>query len=224
MRCSLSKPLEHGRKKDKVMNTGTGRQWKGRAMTSIDDMSIPDIEAILGSVAHYAATQTRNYGERDPIDRPSELLFRCTCGGKVDVKYEIPPAEAMRLLSRPLNTADGRAFFVKCGGCGRLGAPSLREWRAVVDWNYMSASSRNGSFDGFPFFNLVGMSTEDGVARLKTIKYDLALRRAHAKKRKASGIDVGGRFLAKIDAYLGWAHVGLRVAEGAGPRKGEMRS
>ncbi len=60
---------------------------------------------------------------------------------------------------------------------------------------------------------LTGLDAGNSTNRLESIKYDLTLRRAQAKKQKAQGKEVGGRVLAKIDAFLGWANVALRIAE-----------
>ncbi|MBK6616272.1 hypothetical protein [Ottowia sp.] len=177
----------------------------------IESLTLLEIESILSSDAHYAATQTRNYGERDPLHDPADCLFRCPCGNTPVLNYAAPPPNALRLLSRPLSRGDGNAFYVGCPACGKVGQPSLRDWRAVIDWNYLTASVQAGSLGAVPYFNLAGLTAQQAKDRLNSIKYDLSLRRAQAKMRREQGDDVGGRFLARIDAYLGWANVAIRV-------------
>jgi hypothetical protein len=181
------------------------------ALAAIDHLSLEQIEAILESDEHYRHSPTRNYGLLDPLEGASALLFRCVCGARPAMHHAVPPAAVLRRVKQPLPSADGRAYYVLCGGCGRAGKPSLREWGAVVDWNYEAAASRRGSLDDFPFFNLAGVPVAERLEYLESIRYDLALRRAQARKRRDRGEDVGRRFMAKIDAYLGWVNVALRV-------------
>lgn len=58
-----------------------------------------------------------------------------------------------------------------------------------------------------------GLTREQRLEKLEAIRYDLAVRRTLGRKRQALGKDVGKRFLAKIDAYLGWANVALALAK-----------
>jgi hypothetical protein len=192
--------------------------------TAIEAMSLAQLDAILCSPEHYAATVTRNYGERDPLERADELLFRCNCGAQPRVVYEMPTPAQLSQMSRPLPPGAREAYFVVCAGCGHRGLPSLREWRTVVDWNYRQSPRFAPALADFPFFNLAGLSAEDALVRLESIQLDLTLRRAQARKQKQAGRDVGGRYLAKIDAFLGWAHVALKIARppkagGGAPRR-----
>ena len=193
-------------------------------IAGLEALSLEQIEEFLSSDEHYAATQTRNYGDRDPLDSPAELLFECLCGAKPMLHEGAPPERALKLLNRPLPSPDGRAFYVECPHCQRPGSPSLRAWRAVIDWCYICAASQRNSFAAFPFFNLAGLTMEAALYRLQCIKTDLLLRRAHAQKRRASGIPVGGRFISKIEAYLGWANVALKVVTAQGPKSSRSLS
>jgi hypothetical protein len=179
---------------------------------ALEAMSLAQLDAILSSPEHYAATVTRNYGERDPLERAGDLLFRCHCGTQPRVVYELPTPDQLSQMSRPLPPGAREAYFVVCAGCGHRGLPSLREWRTVVDWNYRQSPRFAPALADFPFFNLAGLSAEDALVRLESIQLDLTLRRAQARKQKQAGRDVGGRYLAKIDAFLGWAHVALKIA------------
>ena len=177
-----------------------------------DAFSLEELQRLLSSDGHYSATPTRNYGLIDPLERPSGLLFLCSCGERPRVERGTPPPKA-RVQYRPLPAgSESRAYHVACSSCGKAAQPSLREWRAVVDWNYTHADSRGGSLAQFPFFNLAGLSRTEAVERLNSIKRDLLLRRALARKQREHGIEVGGRFTAKIEAYLGWVNVALRIA------------
>lgn len=196
------------------------RFWRGSAegrmkhdLKAIETMSLVELNAKLTSPEHYEATQTRNYGELDPLVGAGRLVFNCVCGGVAELVLE-KPTERVQKKSRTIRTdPEGRSFFARCGACGRVGSPSIRDWRAVVDWNYENAKSWNREISEFPFFNLKGMGVVEARDRLESIRYDLTLRRAQAKRRRDAGEDVGGRFVAKLDAYLGWSHVGLRVLE-----------
>lgn len=195
-----------------MMNDRNGvaeRERPAVPLAEVERLSLEQIEAILASDAHYNASATRNYGLRDPLDESTELLFRCTCGTAAHARQGEAPPRALQRLKQPL--PEGTAHWVECPSCGRVGKPSLRQWRAVVDWNYEAASSRHSSLDGFPFFNLAGVPGDEVESYLESIRYDLTLRRAQARKRRERGIEVGRRFLAKIDAYLGWVNVALRV-------------
>lgn len=174
-------------------------------------MSIEQLEAILQSDQHYQATPSRNYGERDPLEATSDLMLACTCGAPL-VMLEGRTIQAT-VRHQPLpRDRESSAYQAICARCGRADAPSLRHWRAVVDWNFRSAKMFRAPLAEFPFFNLAGLSDDQCVERLNCIKYDLMLRRALAKRQREAGKDVGGRFLARLDAYLGWINVGLRVA------------
>lgn len=181
------------------------------ALGDLDQLTLEQVEDILASDEHYRESRTRNYGLRDPLDDTRELLFACTCGATPLARQGEPPAKALQRLKQPLPAGESRAYWVECPSCARVGKPSLREWRAVVDWNYEVAPARRGSLDGFVFFNLAGVPAAERVAYLESIRYDLALRRAQARRKRERGIDVGRRFVAKIDAYLGWVNVALRV-------------
>lgn len=183
----------------------------GHPIARIEQLSLAQIEAILESDEHYRHSPTRNYGLRDPLDRSADLLFHCPCGAAPAARLGVPPARVMQRLKQPLPSADGQAHYVECPSCGRAGKPSLREWRTVVDWNYEVAAARRGSLEDFPFFNLAGVPVAEREAYLESIRYDLALRRAQARLKREQGEDVGRRFMAKIDAYLGWVNVALRV-------------
>jgi hypothetical protein len=187
---------------------------------AIEALSLAQLDAILASPEHYAATVTRNYGERDPLERAGELLFRCTCGAQPAVLYDQPSADQLAQMSRPLPPGTRQAYFVACEACGHRSPPSLREWRTVVDWNYRQTPRCSPPLADFPFFNLAGLAPEQALARLESIQYDLSLRRAQARKQKLAGRDVGGRYLAKIDAFLGWAHVALKIARPGKGRSG----
>lgn len=180
--------------------------------TDPDEMTLPELQQLLSSDAHYKVTPTRNYGLRDPLDRPEELLFACSCGSQPRVDRGPPPPHAP-LKYRPLPAGtETRACHVACPGCGKRAAPSLREWRAVVDWNFAHATGKAHSLEAFPYFNLAGLTRQESLQRLNGIKRDLLLRRALARKQREAGIEVGGRFVARLEAYLGWVNVALRVA------------
>lgn len=190
---------------------GHGRRERRLGHPRPEDLTLEEIERILSSDAHYGATQTRNYGERDPLVAPWETLFPCSCGAAPKLNYTVPPPEALKLLSRPIPKGDGQAYFVRCDACGNVAQPSLRDWRASIDWNYLRARGQKVSISLVPYFNLAGLTDDEAKSRLNSIKYDLTLRREQAKRRRERGIDVGGKFLAKLDAYLGWANVALKT-------------
>lgn len=177
-----------------------------------DSLTLQQLQHLLSSDEHYSATQTRNYGLVDPLGSQVEMLFPCTCGARPRVARGAPPIEA-RVQYRPLPPgSEARAYHVACGACGKAAQPSLREWRAVIDWNFLHAASQAGSLERFPFFNVTGLVQGEAVKRLNSIKRDLLLRRALARKQRDQGMEVGGRFLAKIEAYIGWVNVALKIA------------
>jgi hypothetical protein len=190
----------------------TSADLRSLSSSRIEALSLAEIENILHSDEHYGATVTRNYGTLDPLEEPARLIFPCHCGSRAQLHFDTPTAEQMR-GSRPLPAGETQAYSVRCGQCGRAGSPSLRQWRAVVDWNYLNAQAFALPLPAFPFFNLAGLSAAQAQDKLESIRVDLALRRAQAKKQREQGAKVGGRYLAKIDAFLGWANVGLRVLQ-----------
>ncbi len=179
----------------------------------LDQLSITELQALLASPQHYAHTATRNYGEDDPVREPGRLVYRCKSECPASLKYDHPSAAQLKMSKGVALQAAGAANFVSCVACGREGPPSLREWRAVVDWNYVNAREGRGDLDNFPFFNLAGLPAAEKLERLESIRYDLFVRRTLERKRKEAGEDVGGRFLAKLDAYRGWANVALALVK-----------
>lgn len=189
----------------------------------IEALTLEELDELLKSEAHYARTETRNYGERDPLDDPGSLVWRCKRECTAELTLDTPSVRQVRMARGGAVRKDTLVQSVKCSACGLEGPPSLREWRAVVDWNYLRARVGEGSLEHFPFFNLRGLTPEQRVRRLESVQYDLTLRRALERKRKAAGLEVGGRFLAKIDAYLGWANIALALARHPSASKGSSQ-
>lgn len=181
-------------------------------------MSLVDVQRILGSSAHRTETPTRDYGPCDPLAVVEESIFPCPCGIRPRMVHDSPP-EAVRTLSRTVKlTAEGKAWFILCPHCGRAGPASLRDWRAMLDWNFQQAEGRHGSLEHVPFFGLAGTPANEAAARLRAISWDLALRIREARLRKEAGHDISGRYLVRLEAYRGWAQVALQVLK-TGPRE-----
>jgi hypothetical protein len=194
----------------------------------IEQLSSAQLRSLVQSDAHYNATATRNYGPLDPLSsEATEYVFACPGDGSGDIEgnssgicqprlvYTLPSHQQVSAVRGHAISLDKPCYFVACAGCGARGNPSLRNWRAVVDWNFQQASRGRGSLAKIPFFNLAGLAPADAQSHLESIHYDLALRKALAHKDREAGVDVGGAFRARIDAYLGWANVGLRLLKGS---------
>lgn len=203
--------------------------WIRRRLSKaeLEELDEQQLQTILHSAEHHARTVSRDYGPRDPLNRPELLIYRCDqkCGARL--VYDTPTPQQLAISGGEKLQQAQAANSVRCDACGKDGPPSLRDWRAVVDWNFLHAREGRGSLDGFPFFQLDGLVLEEAIAKLESIRYDLTVRRTLERKKKKSGAAVGGRYLAKIEAYLGWASVGLAYAKhleenGAG-RRGYLR-
>ncbi len=184
----------------------------------LEALSVEALQALLRSPQHYAAT-TRNYGDRDPLVEPGRLVWRCDADCPASLRYDTLDEELLSLARGTAIRQGTAANFVKCDQCQRVGPPSLREWRAVVDWNYLRAKEGLGDVAHFPFFLLDGLTREEQIAKLESIRYDLTVRRTLERKRKEAGAEVGKRFMAKIEAYLGWASVALALLQPTAPSR-----
>lgn len=197
---------------DTIDGVGRGNQrptFPGNAQ--IRALSIEQIEQILNSPEHYERTPSRNYGERDPLTNAGEYIISCCKPTRAQLitvsTKDLPPQWSSRLSMR-----SSVAQVVRCEECGRQGTPSLREWRAVIDWCFIRAQAGCGTLEDIPFFNLRGFSSEKARSHIEAIRHDLQLRVELAKKRRDLGVkDVGGRYIAKLDAYVGWCNVALQI-------------
>lgn len=186
----------------------------------IEKLTLADLDRVLTSDEHHRRTPSRNYGDRDPLSVDEPPIIRCegTCRPAlflVDAS-EVREDWVARLAVKP--TVANR---VRCDRCQKAGPASLREWRAVINWNYDRACEGAGRIEDIPFFNLAGMPGPDALVRLKAIRLDLWLRLAQARAGNRVGRPVGGKYLAKIEAYLGWANVAILILERKVRSKGE---
>lgn len=175
-------------------------------------MTLAQIDTVLESDAHYAATPTRNYGDADPLVNAAQQVFDCKCGSPACLVLDKPPAKALAGMRNAKVMDDGRTYFVKCTRpeCESVGQPSLRDWRAVIDWNFMRGRA---TLEDVPYFNMRGMSPAQAQKHIEAIRWDLALRLAKADKERAAGLDVGGLYIARLNAWFGWAGVAQQVAK-----------
>lgn len=174
----------------------------------IDALTLEELDCVLASDAHHHRTPSRNYGEMDPLSTVGVQMVRCSARcdpvlGTVVQDSVLANGQAADEDSRRLLSV------VRCDVCGRAGGPSAREWRAVVNWNYERASEGLAKIEDVNFFNLVGLTDVEAMRKVRAIRLDLWLRIAQGRCAIQAGRKVGGKYIAKLEAYLGWVNVAI---------------
>lgn len=174
----------------------------------IENLPLHELDRILGSDAHHRRTPSRNYGDRDPLSTEGLQAFRCSaeCAPSMGTV-----AEDLSVRAPQGDVAAKVLHVVRCEACGKAGGPAGREWRALVNWNYERAAEGVGQLDGVKFFNLVGLDAAEALCRVRAIRLDLWLRIAQGRCAIQAGKKVGGKYIAKLEAYLGWVNVAIMV-------------
>lgn len=158
----------------------------------------------LHSDEHYNNTETIVYGEADPF---SVFLAACdSCG------------DSGQMQKRKASSG-GVRWLVVCKGCGRCARENRkRPWQAALAWNEINLGSQTVA--DFPLFGLASLSPEAVTRRLSGIRRDLELRRSLAgiereiARRAPEQCSMPGiRYQERLDAYLKWSMLGLRLAK-----------
>lgn len=176
----------------------------------IDDLCLDELDLILASDEHHRRTPSRNYGERDPLSVDGLPVVACDVGCSPTLSVVVPSGMAGERHA----FGDDRpraCWAVRCERCDRQGGQSHRDWRALVNWSYERAADGVARIDDVRFFNLAGLREADALSRMRAIRLDLWLRIAQGRHGVEVGRKVGGKYLVKLDAYLGWANVAIMV-------------
>ncbi len=156
--------------------------------------------AELKSDEHYQATDTLAYGHTNPFD---VALARCDdCGALPEKK--IVGAHKTRLV-------------YQCAGCKKASKNvQKREWQAAIEWNMINLKSL--SIQDIPLFEVSGMAPKEITKRVSGIRRNLEIRNKIAKielelSKKTNRRAPGSQYMLKLDVYLRWAMLALRVAK-----------
>jgi hypothetical protein len=165
------------------------------------------ITARLGSDEHYQSTVTRNYGEFDPIAQTRDHINLCHCGKPGVLANDAPSPTPRR--ATPAVEPSASYWYVYCQSCQTNGPATRNNWQAILDWN-RGPLSKKPSYGDLPLFGLAPLTPEEALARLNSIRLDLELRIKEARhKRDDKTIPEkdkpGGRYVARMRAYLAWA-------------------
>jgi len=161
--------------------------------------------AELRSDEHYEQTDTVAYGHHDPFSIP---VTACdSCGGRGQM--------------RKLETK-GIRWAVVCLGCGKQAvSPQRRPWQAALEWNQINLGTQD--YRELPLFGLSRFEPNEARERMAGIRRNLELRKslagiertiAHKTDRRPPGKE----FQQRLEAYLKWAMLALRLIKVAEKR------
>jgi hypothetical protein len=169
-------------------------------------MSLRELDALIGSDAHYGQTATRHYGPHDPVQDAPRFIWPCRCGAAAALCLDFPDAAQRAAQGGGPAGPPQRAYFVHCTACGERGRSSARAWAAVVEWNRANVAVRS-RLEDFGFFQLAGLTPDAAKTKLAGIRADLEARAAQNRARSRARIETGRAYAQRIEAYRGWAIV-----------------
>jgi hypothetical protein len=156
------------------------------------------IRAELRSQSHFENTDTVIYGKHDPFDVPLALCEDC----------DVAP-ELMRVSEDPVR------WHTACPHCSR-GPRETRPWPhlAALAWNQINLSSQD--YRDLPLFWLDDLEPAAARVRMTGIRHDLELRKNLAGLERRLARPAGRRppgksYLRRLDAYLQWSILALRL-------------
>lgn len=169
--------------------------------------SLMKITERLGSDEHYQSTVTRNYGEFDPIAQTRDYINLCNCGKPGVLVNDIPAPIPRRV--KPIVEPLAPYWHVYCQSCQVDGPATRNHWQAILDWN-RGPLSKKPPYGDLPLFGLGLLTPEQALTRLNSIRLDLELRIKEARHKRYDKTipdkdKPGGRYVAKMRAYLAWA-------------------
>lgn len=159
----------------------------------------------LHSSAHHAKTETLDYGTHDPFE---VAIPRCdSCGA--DPLIELAGEHNAR-------------WQVRCSGCGKtIQSPQRHEWQARLLW--CERNLGHLSYESLPLFELAGLPPAIARRRMAGIRRNLEVRKSLARveviiARNQRTRPPGKLYRKKLDAYLRWAMLALRLIKHADSR------
>lgn len=159
----------------------------------------------LHSSAHVEKTETLVYGSHDPF-----LVSVPDC----DACGATPVIEKAGV--------EGARWNIRCPGCGKTIQSHQRfEWQAGLMWCERNLGNLN--YQTLPLFDLQDMPPAMARRRMAGIRRNLEIRKSLARTdaiiaRQLNKQPPGKLYRKKLDAYLRWAMLALRLIKAAEKR------
>lgn len=156
----------------------------------------------LHSDEHYNATETVAYGHHDPLSVPVASCEKCGGRGRMEKRS----GKKVR-------------WIVVCTDCNQS-AKDVRQrpWQAALAWNEVNLGTQD--YRDLPLFGLTKVDPETARARMSGIRRNLELRKNLAGIEttialKTDASPPGRGYHERLDAYLKWAMLALRLIKAA---------
>ena len=149
----------------------------------------------LRSDEHYSKTQTLAYGEHDPFE------------------VTIPPCESCGMEVGVIQ--QGWRWTVSCPRCQKtIQCPQKHSWQAALLWRERNLGCLD--YRKLPLFGLSSLNLQQARERMVGIRLNLELRKRLANietdlARVSDHRAPGQRYRYRLDAYLKWAMLALRL-------------